>query len=493
MTHNSYKIFTFVILFGILFLEGYIVLSYELIALRQAIPFAGAGTQKAAIVISAVLLPLAFGYHRGGSYGIQAYDIHRDGIRRRGPVQSIRRKILQNFIIASPFIAIGGSYVFVEFFFDSLNASGINHPYWQLTIFCLIFVVPPIYVLGQTVPLVSNYFARLRLSRATGLILLVSTLGSLAGALVTTLYVMPFFGVHRASAFLMVCLVILCLAICPRRQFAYLIPVGIFFVIGLALNAESTLRAAGIQANNQYHTVQISTFPGPAGQDKKVMLLNRAGASAYNKHDGSKWEYVEFVENHFITPASRRLDRKLDILVIGAGGFTLGSEDETNNYIFIDIDPQLKDISETYLLERELGENKKFFPKPARRFLRDNVQKYDLIFLDAFHGITIPEHLVTREFFEDVKESLKPHGAVVMNFVVSASFRTPLSRNVYATFSDVFWPNSRFILHDFDARIGTGTDDRFPTNVMHVYFDTLGPQDAVIYTDMHNKAPLHIR
>ena len=56
------------ILLFVLFIEGYIVLSYELLALRLVMPMAGAGAQTASIVIAAVLLPLAFGYHAGGAY-----------------------------------------------------------------------------------------------------------------------------------------------------------------------------------------------------------------------------------------------------------------------------------------------------------------------------------------------------------------------------------------------------------------------------------------
>jgi spermidine synthase len=52
----------------------------------------------------------------------------------------------------------------------------------------------------------------------------------------------------------------------------------------------------------------------------------------------------------------------------------------------------------------------------ARRFLRLAPNRYDLIFGDAYHGARcVPSHLVTREFFELVKDRLNPDGVYVMN------------------------------------------------------------------------------
>ena len=42
--------------------DGYVVLAVELVAIRQLTPYGGNATDIVAIVIAAVLLPLAFGY-----------------------------------------------------------------------------------------------------------------------------------------------------------------------------------------------------------------------------------------------------------------------------------------------------------------------------------------------------------------------------------------------------------------------------------------------
>ena len=49
------------------------------------------------------------------------------------------------------------------------------------------------------------------------------------------------------------------------------------------------------------------------------------------------------------------------------------------------------------------------------------VEAYDIIFGDAFHDISIPQHLVTYEFNELIKSRLKKNGFYIVNVVDNAS------------------------------------------------------------------------
>ena len=63
--------------------------------------------------------------------------------------------------------------------------------------------------------------------------------------------------------------------------------------------------------------------------------------------------YIDYINKHFIKPTLN--DKKVySILVIGAGGFTLGYDDTKNDYTYIDIDGSLKDIAEDHLLKQKL-------------------------------------------------------------------------------------------------------------------------------------------
>jgi hypothetical protein len=50
------------LILGAIAIEGYVVLAVELVAIRQLTLYGGNATNIVAIVIAAVLLPLAFGY-----------------------------------------------------------------------------------------------------------------------------------------------------------------------------------------------------------------------------------------------------------------------------------------------------------------------------------------------------------------------------------------------------------------------------------------------
>ena len=131
-------------------IEGYVVLVSEIIAIRLLISFVGSDTPIVAIIISAVLLPMAFGYYNGG----QLYK----KISRNNLTVQIRDILIRNAIIASVFLCFGLSYIVIEAFFGQLDNIGIESRITQTAIYSFIFLVTPIYLLAQTTPLISNYF-----------------------------------------------------------------------------------------------------------------------------------------------------------------------------------------------------------------------------------------------------------------------------------------------------------------------------------------------
>ena len=51
----------------------------------------------------------------------------------------------------------------------------------------------------------------------------------------------------------------------------------------------------------------------------------------------------------------------------------------------------------------------------ARRFVQQTPHKYDLVMGDAYGGGYIPEHLITLEFYKEVKSILNPGGVLFLN------------------------------------------------------------------------------
>ena len=79
----------------------------------------------------------------------------------------------------------------------------------------------------------------------------------------------------------------------------------------------------------------------------------------------------------------------------------------------------------------------------GRRYIKKTEERYDLIFMDAYggtkYGLTIGPHLVTQEFFREVKKKLTPKGVVAYNIGGNLSgFNDKLTRAMIKTMRTVF-------------------------------------------------------
>ncbi len=173
-----------------------------------------------------------------------------------------------------------------------------------------------------------------------------------------------------------------------------------------------------------------------------------------------------------------------NILVIGAGGFTLGIEDRYNHYTFVDIDPKLKSIAEQYLIQAQLPLNKIFVAESARAFLHHASKKYDLIVVDTYtHIVSVPMETTTREFLLEVKHHLNKNGIVVVNQIMSPDFNNRFSVRYNNVFASVFPVYTRQVLEDFNPWLSRKD---MPLNVLYIYYDRPNIHDKTVYTDNKN-------
>jgi len=404
-------------------LEGYVVLAVELLAIRQLTPYVGNATDTVAIVIAAVLLPLAFGYEAGGRSGLGAGDEF-----------GVRRRLARNLLIAALILGLGLSHPSLVAFFEAVEALGVTQRLVQTAFYASLFLVYPVYLLGQTIPLVGHCFTYADLPRSTGKMLFFSTLGSFMGSVVSTLVLMSFLGVHKTVIVTLGFLLLLAGFVGWRSDRRHATAAAGLALGVLALNNGGVMRAYGIVSNNQYSQVQVRTDPA---ENSRLLVVNNSPSSKVAAQPERRFAYVRFIETDVIG----KLDpaRPHHILVIGAGGFTIGLEDRANLYTYVDIDPALRQVSEEHFLQGKLTPNKAFVPESARAFLRRNRQAYDVVVLDAYSNrLDIPADLVTRESFAAVRQALAPGGRVAMNVIASPSFADRFSRSIDATIRSVF-------------------------------------------------------
>ena len=131
------------------------------------------------------------------------------------------------------------------------------------------------------------------------------------------------------------------------------------------------------------------------------------------------------------------------ILMVGLGG---GSLPRVFAELFPEADQDLVEIDAAVVrvAEEFFGfeptERMEVHVRDARVFVkraRDRGERYDYVMLDAFTGDYIPEHLLTREFLEEVKDLLAPGGVVVANTFSSSRLYHHESATYEAAFTHV--------------------------------------------------------
>ncbi len=167
--------------------------------------------------------------------------------------------------------------------------------------------------------------------------------------------------------------------------------------------------------------------------DKGDMLVINNGAHSFLSKEKQGFPYIKLISN--ILFKELQLSNKY-ILVLGAGGFSLSSNNFTNKFLYIDIDPNIKQEVEKKFQKSINGD---FIVSDARIFVMQNENKFDVVVHDAYDSIThSPEHLITKEYMLAIKKSLNSDGIAVFNMIIDPLFNDPFSRRIDNTIRSVF-------------------------------------------------------
>ncbi|MEL0655522.1 fused MFS/spermidine synthase [Pseudoalteromonas issachenkonii] len=135
-------------------------------------------------------------------------------------------------------------------------------------------------------------------------------------------------------------------------------------------------------------------------------------------------------------------DNPKNVLIIGLGGGTLSNvihelypAAKIHN---VEIDPAVLKVARDYFnfIENDLVTSS---VQDGRIFIKRAAikkQKYDWIILDAFNGDYIPEHLLTKEFFQEVQSVLADGGVIAANTFSSSKLYEHESATYHGVFGD---------------------------------------------------------
>lgn len=445
----------------LIFLNGYVSLSFELVVLRQLSFWVGSSAVITSIIMGIFLGFMSLGYFLGSSERIA----HK----------RIRTILATSFIIIAMFALLASSFPLVMEYFMRLYRWGITSSVLQTFIFSFVFLSIGPFLFGFNTTLLSRCLHKYN-TNYTGNIMAWDTIGSVLGSLLTTLILMPFIGVNY-TVMLIVALAAFAAIVTRTKWWVILLGVSVL-VPTILINSDYVQRSRfGILVNNANSTISVSQF----ADGMRVLYMNGLPMSLYNPRTGKNAEYIDYLNQHFIY--NMPMDRQRKILVLGAGGFTAGLDDKYNDYTFVDIEHTLREVSENYFLGHELPDNKKFIVQDASQYLKNSTEQYDMIILDVYsNSFQVPEGFITAEFMQRVKSHVAPDGILIMNVIASQSFRDKYSQVFDNTFHTVFPTNTTRQVIGY-ANPYSESD---VANVLYVWYNR--DSDERIYTI--NKTPV---
>ena len=393
------------LLFLLVFVEGFVSLGAEILALRRLVPHVGSAITVTAPTIAFFLLALALGYQAGG-------QVAGDYLAR------VRR----NFLLAAALIALGLAGPVVELAFARLQPAPVA---WAVVV-CGV-LCPVAWLLGQTVPILTNLLRHERVGARSGAALYWSTLGSFLGALTLSMGVMQWLGVGAA---VLVCTGLLLAAVPALGRAAGARLPSAVAALAIAAVALAVNLMLPQQLETAYATYRVEAVAIPGYVAPEVLRINNSPASILDA--GEPPRYARYIRRLRDLLLDELGFRGRSVLVLGAGGFTLSHREPLNRYVYVDIDPAVKEIAERdFLREPVRGE---FVAADARAHLRETAARHDAVVVDVYSALTsIPAHLVTREFWRATRTVLKPGGVLAANLILDRELASPYARSLLAS------------------------------------------------------------
>lgn len=414
-------------LLALAFVTGFAIMAAELSAPRLLAPYFGASPIVWTNVIGIILAALAAGYHLGG----------RLADRRPDPRLLARLLVVGGLALA--LIPYAAKPLALKLLAQPLLR---GHEAWTVFVgslaATLVLFAGPVLLLGMTGPFLTRVLTAQasEAGSASGTVLALATLGSLLGAYLPTLLLIPAWGTRRTILAAAALLLAFALTGATRRAadaawVALMIP-------ALATARTQSVRPDAIMAaETSLQYLQVVRQGGRLG-----LLLNegRGEHSSYApgiRADGSFYDY--FLALPFLAGPGR----ERNVLVLGLAGGTMSTRyHDLLRPAFalridgVEVDPGVIEVGRRWFhLENP---SLTVRTADARAFLAVAERRYDVVIVDVFTDtFTIPFHLTTREFFARVRRQMGPSGVLGMN-VAAPGQASPLLQAVGATLRTAF-------------------------------------------------------
>ena len=410
---------------AIVFVTGGAILALELLASRILTPYFGVSLYIWSGILSITLVSLALGYSAGGKLcGNKKNSAHTD-------------KLVFLFTLMPAVAAL------------AIVASCLVYPYlfYQLARFdlilgafiaCLVLLFVPLLATSAMNPLLVAILLRRSAApgeladAGAGRVFFISTVGSVAGVIVTAFGMIPYLSNFAATLVVAAVLAALPLVmllgtstkIAGRKPLAITTAIALAASLSLLAGADAYIGRmwpVSYGGSSWSHETSYSSMFGTVKVLKSEPRENGKFLRIYFQ-DGLIQNMVDS-DNHSMSMYTYALEalsfsyrpglRSALVLGIGAGMVPMRLAAHGTNVTTVDIDPaSLRAASEVFGLDATKVHTRQ---ADARTFLRSCNNSFDVVVVDMFHGDGVPDYLVTRDFFHDLKNCLATDGVAVFN------------------------------------------------------------------------------
>jgi spermidine synthase len=259
-----------------------------------------------------------------------------------------------------------------------------------------------------------------RAGATAGALYAISTAGSLLGAFLPVLWLIP--AVGAAGALLSLAIVLALVALFwllrqgERRDRALLLPLlGLLALLPFSQGPLKTTPGQLFEAESPYNYIEVVEREGV-----RYLLLNEGQGvhSIYDPADPlTRGTWDLFLTAPFFNAPPHRLE---DVRSLALVGLAAGTISKQYTAAFgpipidgIEIDPAIVAAGRDYFAMNESNLN--IIIGDGRYELQRGEGRYDVIGVDAYRLPYIPWHLTTREFFQELQSHLNERGVVVIN------------------------------------------------------------------------------
>jgi hypothetical protein len=383
----------------LVFLSSAAVLVLEILAARLLAPYVGATLETYTAIIGTILAGIAVGSWYGGKVADQ-----------RDPRTLI-----------GPLLIVGGALGFLAIPVIDLMGSGLRGASGPTTVAvtAFAFFLPAAVLSAVTPAVIKLQLASLeKTGTVVGRLSGISTAGAIIGTFLTGFVLVgaaPTRVIVRGTAMF---LILLGLVVLVRLKGATRVGAGTAVFVLVAAGASFAIGHPCQYESRYYCAFIVEDEDRPSG---RALWLDTLRHSYVDLEDPTHLEFLYTQLFGDVVEAFRPEGEPVTTLHVGGGGFTMprylretrpGSE-----HLVLELDPLLIDVSRREL-GLELQDDIEVLTGDARLSIREApADRFELVIMDAFGGISVPWHLATEEFLLDVDAAMTDDGVYVANLI----------------------------------------------------------------------------